>query len=177
LDEKYFGGKPCYKEGVTYKRGTGTDKQAVLVAVQRQGPVRSALISSYKVAGLDPWVQQFIDHKAHQTTDENWAYQRIGENYGAHSWVNYGSKEFARGDVHNNTAESFNSLLERAKQGIFHYMSPTHLQRYIDEIGFRWDHCTPKKKVTKKGKKKNCHGITAGNAAALIIAALILWRN
>ncbi len=154
LDEKYFGGKPRYKKGVTHKRGKGTDKQAVFVAVQRQGPARSALISSDKVAELDPWAQQFVDKKAHLMTDENWAYRRIGKNYAAHSWVNHGAKEFARGDVHNNTAESFNSLLERAKQGVFHYMSPMHLQRYLDEIGFRWDHRTPMKKVTKKGKKK-----------------------
>ena len=154
LDEKYFGGKPRYKKGVTHKRGKGTDKQAVFVAVQRQGPARSALICSDKVAELDPWVQQFVDKTAHLMTDENWAYQRIGKNYAAHSWVNHGTKEFARGDVHNNTAESFNSLLERAKQGVFHYMSPMHLQRYLDEIGFRWVHRTPTEKVTKKGKKK-----------------------
>ena len=154
LDEKYFGGKPRYKKGVTHKRGKGTDKQAIFVAVQRQGPVRSALISSDKAAELKPWVQQFVNKKAHLMTDENWAYQQIGKDYANHSSVNHGAKEFARGDVHNNTAESFNALLERAKQGVFHYMSQKHLQRYLDEIGFRWDHRTPTEKVTKKGKKK-----------------------
>ena len=87
-------------------------------------------------------------------TDENWAYQQIGKEYANHSSVNHGAKEFARGNVHNNTAESFNSLLERAKLGVFHYMSQKHLQRYLDEIGFRWVHRAPTEKVTKKGKKK-----------------------
>lgn len=41
LDEKYIGGKPRYKEGTTHKRGKGTDKQAVLVAIERQGKVRT----------------------------------------------------------------------------------------------------------------------------------------
>ena len=154
LDEKYFGGKPRYKKGVTHKRGKGTDKQAIFIAVQRQGPARSALISSDKVAELDPLVQQFVDKKAHLMTDENWAYQQIGKDYADHSYVNHGAKEFARGDVHNNTAESFNSLVERAKYGIYHYMSQKHLQRYLDEIGFRWSHRTPEEKVTKKGKIK-----------------------
>jgi len=154
LDEKYFGGKPRYKKGVTHKRGKGTDKQAIFVAVQRQGPVRSALISSDKAAELKPWVQQFVNKKAHLMTDENWAYQQIGKDYANHSSVNHGAKEFARGDVHNNTAESFNALLERAKQGVFHYMSQKHLQRYLDEIGFRWVHRVPTEKVTKKGPKK-----------------------
>ena len=154
LDEKYFGGKPRYKKGVTHKRGKGTEKQAVFVAVQRQGQARSALIESDKVAELSPWVKQFVDEKAHLMTDENRAYQRIGKDYAAHSWVNHSGKEFSRGSVHNNTAESFNSLLERAKQGIFHYISQKHLQRYLDEIGFRWAHRIPKKTVKRNGKKK-----------------------
>lgn len=154
LDEKFFGGKPRYQEGVMHKRGKGTDKQAVFVAVQRQGQARSALIESDKSAEIDPLVQQFVDKGAQLMTDENHAYQKIGKKYASHCWVNHRAKEFARGDVHNNTAESFNSLLERAKQGVFHYMSKKHLQRYLDEIGFRWDHRIPTVKVTKHRKKK-----------------------
>ena len=56
--------------------------------------------------------------------------------------------------MHNNTAESLGSLLERAKQGVFHYMSKKHLPRYLNEIGFRWEHRTPAGIVTKHGKQK-----------------------
>jgi hypothetical protein len=87
-------------------------------------------------------------------TDENRSYRKIGKQYAAHSWVKHSMEEFARGDTHNNTAESFNSLLERAKQGVFHYMSTKHLPHYLDEIGFRWDHRIPKTKVTKNGERK-----------------------
>jgi len=52
------------------------------------------------------------------------------------------------------TAESFSSILERAKLGVFHHMSNKHLKRYLNEIGFRWDHRIPSEKVTKKGRKK-----------------------
>jgi len=51
LDEKYFGGKPRHKVGVRFKRGKGFSKQCVFVAVQRKGPVRSALVNSYKNRG------------------------------------------------------------------------------------------------------------------------------
>ncbi len=87
-------------------------------------------------------------------TDENQAYLQIGKHFAGHSSVNHSAKEYARGDVHNNTAESFNSTLERAKQGVFHYMSSKHLPRYLNEIGFRWDHRIPTEKKTKKGTKK-----------------------
>jgi hypothetical protein len=33
-------------------------------------------------------------------------------------------------------------------------MSKKHLPRYLNEIGFRWDHRVPVEKVTKKGKTK-----------------------
>jgi len=125
-----------------------------LVAAQRQGAVRSALVDSDSAAALSPWVNRFAQKEAHLMTDENRAYLQIGKHYAGHSSVNHSAKEYARGDVHNNTAESFNSILERAKQGVFHYMSHQHLPRYLNEIGFRWDHRTPKKKKTKKGKKK-----------------------
>jgi hypothetical protein len=154
LDEKYFGGKPRHKVGVRFKRGKGSDKQGVLVAVERHGPVRSALIDSDKTTELLPWVERFVQKDAHLMTDENYAYRRIGKQYASHAWVKHSMEEFSRGDVHNNTAESFNSLLERAKFGVFHHMSTQHLWRYLNEIGFRWDHRLPKEKVTKNGTKK-----------------------
>lgn len=154
LDEKYFGGKPRYKKGVKHKRGKGTEKQAVLVAVERHGSVRSALVDNDKAAELQPWIECFVQKDAHLMTDENRAYPQIGKHYAHHSSVNHSAKEFARGNIHNNTAESFNSLLERAKQGIFHYMSQKHLSRYLNEIGFRWNHRIPKEKRTRKGRKK-----------------------
>ena len=154
LDEKFFGGKPRHKVGVRYKSGKGTKKQAVLVAVKRHGPVRSALIDSDKTAELLPWVKRFVQKDAYLMTDENHSYRKIGQQYASHDWVKHTMEEFARGDVHNNTAESFSSLLERAKLGVFHYMSTKHLKRYLNEIGFRWDHRLPKEKKTKDGAKK-----------------------
>ena len=154
LDEKYFGGKPRPKVGVRYKRGKGTKKQCIFVAVERKGPVRCAPVTSDKTANLFPLVDQFVQKDAHLMTDENHAYLKIGKQYASHCWVKHSMEEFARGEVHNNTAESFSSLLERAKLGVFHHLSKKHLTRYLNEIGFRWDHRVPKEKVTKDGRKK-----------------------
>jgi len=154
LDEKYFGGKPRHKVGVRFKDGKGTRKQCVFIAVERKGAVRSSLVESDKTSNLLPHVNKFVQKSACLMTDENRSYRKIGKQYAAHSWVKHSMEEFARGDTHNNTAESFNSLLERAKQGVFHYMSTKHLPHYLDEIGFRWDHRIPKTKVTKNGERK-----------------------
>jgi len=64
---------------------------------------------------------------------------------------NHGAKELVNGDAHNNTAESFNAILERAKQGVFHSISTWHLQRYVSEVVFRWNHRDPAKEISKNG--------------------------
>ena len=99
-------------------------------------------------------VNKFVHKDSQLRTDQLHAYKKIGKDYASHKWVNHLNKEYARGDVHNNTAESFNATLERAKQGVFHYMSKKHLKRYLDEIGFRWNHRVPISKKNKKGGLK-----------------------
>ena len=122
--------------------------------MERNGPVRATPVVSDQIAEISPQLDRFVDKQAHLMTDENHSYQSIGRKYAAHDWVNHSQKEYARDDIHNNTAESFSAILERAKQGVFHYMSTEHLRRYLNEIGFRWDHRLPELKLTKKGELK-----------------------
>jgi transposase-like protein len=140
IDEKYFGGKPRKEKGVVHKRGKGTDKQPVLVMVERAGVVRAKTIDNDRYDSIAPVVERHVDRDSYLMTDQHRVYQRLGANYAGHSYVNHSDQEYARGEVHNNTAESFNALLERAKQGVFHWLSTKHLQRYINEIAFRWNH-------------------------------------
>ena len=95
-----------------------------------------------------------MDQEAHLMLDKSRSHQALAKSYVIHDFVNHGEKEFVRGDAHINTTESFSALLERAKQGIFHYLSKVHLPRYLDEIGFRWNHRIPDREIIKKGKKK-----------------------
>ena len=122
--------------------------------MERNGPVRATSVASDKITELSPQLDRLVDKQAHLMTDENHSYQSIGRQYAAHDWVNHSQKQYARGDVHNNTAESFSAILERAKQGVFHYLSTQHLDRYLHEIGFRWDHRIPELKLTKTSDLK-----------------------
>ena len=99
-------------------------------------------------------MNQLVENNAHLMTDQHQALCNIANNYAGHSSVNHLRKQYARGRVHTNTAESFGAILERTKFGVFHYMSKKHLSRYLNEIGFRWDHRIPEVKITKNGKKK-----------------------
>ena len=80
--------------------------------------------------------------------------QMIGQEFMSHSYVKHSLHEYRRGDVHCNTAESFSSLFERARIGVFHYFSKKHLSRYFNEFGFCWEHRVPLEKETKDGELK-----------------------
>ena len=126
----------------------------MFIAVERRGSVRSVPVESDSIAVLKPVVNAFVSTEAHLMSDEHHSYVNIAKAYRGHSHVNHGRGEYARGNVHNNTAESFAAILERAKQGVFHYLSKMHLSRYLDEIGFRWNHREAKEYVTRKGETK-----------------------
>ena len=124
------------------------------MAVERYGAVRTAPVENDSIAALSPVIHQFVDKNSHLMTDQLNSYTSIGQNFASHQSVNHGNKEYARGEVHNNTAESFSALVERAKQGVFHFWSKDHLKRYLHEFEFRWNHREPKFKKTKKGNLK-----------------------
>jgi hypothetical protein len=85
----------------------------VLVAVERGGPVRAVPVRDDSIASLSPVITRLVDKAAHLMTDQLHSYKRIGKRYASHESVNHARHEYARGNVHNNTAEPFGAILER----------------------------------------------------------------
>src|SRR5208283_35679 len=103
-DETYIGGKPRYK-GLN-KRGRGTSKTPVFVAVERQGQIRRRVVADVTGQTLKSAIREEVDRQARIMTDELFSYRGIGTEFaGGHHSVSHGTKEYARGDVHTNTAE------------------------------------------------------------------------
>ncbi len=148
LDEKYIGGKPRHGSKPS-KVGRGTDKNAVFVAVQRQGNSQAFHIQSLKE--IKAIAKTHITRESRIMTDEGRWYLPLSSYFKTHETVNHSRKEYARGTVHNNTAESFASMLERAKQGVYHYISSEHLHHYLAEVVFRWNHILYDKRLVKRG--------------------------
>jgi transposase-like protein len=154
MDEKFIGGKPRHRYGVRHKGGKATAKQSIFVAIQRHGPVFPVPVATVKKDTICPIIDAVADPSSDLMTDKGNVFKQAGRQFASHQSVYHMAKEYARGNVHINTAESFSSMLERAKNGVFHYMSPEHLNRYLTELSFRWFNRDPKEVVTKIGKKK-----------------------
>ena len=54
-----------------------------------------------------------------------------------HYTVRHSTGQYVVGDVHTNGIESFWAMLKRSYHGVYHRMSPKHLQRYVNEIASR----------------------------------------
>ncbi len=148
-DECYVGGKPRHGgpkgKGQKQKRlyGRGTDKQAVMVLVERNGRAIATPIYTASSAELKKPILEYVAKSATIMTDELPAYQGIGKSFeGGHKTVNHGDKKYARYEenlaIHSNTAESFFALMKRGHYGTFHKLSKKHINRYCDEFSFRW---------------------------------------
>ena len=138
-DEVYIGGKPRKHTGL-HKRGGGTQKTPVFVAVERQGQIRRRVIASINGENLKAAMKDFVDTSAKIMTDENKIYRPVTSEYAGHETVMHSAGEYARGDAHVNTAESSNALIKRAIVGTWHNVSKQYLHRYLWQCDFLWNH-------------------------------------
>src|SRR5262249_46716855 len=104
-DETFVGGKPRYR-GPGNPRGT-YGKQPVVALVQRDGDVRAFPVERVTAATLKDAIRSNVAPSGRIMTDEASAYAGIGDEFeGGHETVRHGAREYARGDVTVNSAES-----------------------------------------------------------------------
>ncbi len=138
VDEMYIGPrKPRYPG--TSKRGHGTSKTPVFCAVQRGGQIRRRIIADVSGFTLKAAIREEVDSRARIMSDENNAYYGIGREYVSHETVCHSTNEYARGEVHSNTAESTHALVKRGIVGIYHNVSREYLHRYLWQFDFMWN--------------------------------------
>jgi hypothetical protein len=136
IDETYIGGK---QRG--HKRKL-RNKDVVLGMRQRGGPLRLVQIKDAKTGTLYDAIAKHVDRKVDTImTDDAGAYNFRWTQYmhAKHRRIRHSRKEYVRGEVHTNTVESAFSLLKRAVIGTYHQLSIKHLQRYLDEFGYRFN--------------------------------------
>lgn len=136
VDETYVGGR-----GWGGKRGRGSQSKTPVVAIcERDGRMASKSIKNASRKTLYSAIQENVGRESTIMTDEWPSYRGIGEHFnGGHQSVQHSKGEYARGQVHVNSCESFFGLLKRGVHGTFHHVSRKHIDRYCVEFSFRWN--------------------------------------
>jgi transposase-like protein len=137
-DETYIGGKPRIHGNA--RRGRGTKKTPVFAAVERQGRIRRQVVADVSGKTLKGAIREMVSKQSRLMTDDFPAYRGIGKEFaGGHESVAHSTREYVRGDIHTNTAESSFALLKRGITGIYHSVSKEYLHRYLWQFDFLWN--------------------------------------
>ena len=142
-DEMYVGGKEhnrhASKRSGKMGRGSG-GKTPVFGLVQRNGQVRAMTVPNVSRAVIMPHITQKVLPASTIYTDEYGTYQDVAKAGYDHQRINHGAKVYVSGDVHTNTIEGFWSLTKRGVGGVYHSVSSKHLQGYLNEYAWRYNH-------------------------------------
>jgi transposase-like protein len=140
-DEAYFGGSDTNRH--EWKKLGKDAKATVFGAVQRGGKIIAKVIETADTETLHFAVRDSVVKDSTLYTDEANGYATAKFDF-IHDTVNHSAKEYVRKEedgtkVHTNTIEGYWSLVKRTISGTYVSVEPFHLERYLDEYGFRYD--------------------------------------
>jgi len=130
-DETYIGGKA----------GWGREnKTAVFGTVERHGRIKVKAVRDVKTETLLSEMKKMVLKGSTVITDGMLSYQRVPELGLEHKTINHSKAMHAAGDLHTSSIDAFWGHFKRSLAGTYCSVSPKHLQNYLDEFAFRYDH-------------------------------------
>lgn len=142
-DESFFGGlnknRHADKKVAESQGRSCKDKTPVFGMVDLKGNVSAHVVTDTTGRTLKAVIDKHVKKGEESiiVTDEWLGYSKIKEEY-QHVIINHLSGEYVKGGFHNNTIEGFWSQLKRTIKGTHIHVSRKHLQKYVDEVAFRY---------------------------------------
>lgn len=115
-------------------------KTYVVGMVERDGKLRLKVVTDLSSKTLSIVARKNISKDIELIITDEWAayYNALGPTF-ARRWQRIKhKKQYVRGNIHTNSIENAFSLLKRGITGSWHHVSAKHLQRYLDEMSFRF---------------------------------------
>lgn len=167
VDETFVGGrednKHAHKKGNLGRGSVG--KTIVMGLVQRGGEIRAGVIDNVRSGTLRRIVYANVAKGSKVFTDEFKAYNDLRHDFD-HQTINHRKGEYARGEATTNAVESLWALFKRQYHGTHHFISPKHMDAYLNEMTFRLN-----RRDLDKGQRVN--GLLAQIEGPLTYKALI----
>ncbi|MGD9659980.1 MAG: IS1595 family transposase [Porticoccaceae bacterium] len=139
-DETYMGNRPA-----SLGKGSFISmKRKIFALVDRDTKqARSVVVDKVSINSLKPIVEANLSREAQLMTDQAAFYRQIGEGFAAHHTVNHSIGEYVQKDnpqFHTNTVENYFSVFKRGMRGTYQHCAHHHLNRYLAEFDFRYNH-------------------------------------
>jgi transposase-like protein len=153
VDETFIGGKPANmhhdrrvrishiqsKQARTSNTYGLAGKSAIMGMYDREArQVRATVVQNVKRETLQNEILNSIAHGSTIYSDQAVSYDKLRDHF-VHETVNH-TTEYVNGQVHTNCLENFWSLMKRNLRGTYVAVEPFHLDRYVDEQVFRFNH-------------------------------------
>ena len=134
MDETFFGGREANKHAHKKQRlGRGGVGKAVIAGAKDRATneVRAEVVEATDAKTLQGFVADHAAPGATVYTDEAAAYKGMPFK---HESVCHSAGEYVKEMAHTNGMESFWATLKRAHKGVYHKISPKHLDRYVRQF-------------------------------------------
>lgn len=140
-DEAYIGGIENNKhkdKQAKDGREANLNKMPVVGIVETAGRVVTKVMPWVTKNNLEDFILAHVDRKAVLVTDGLNLYAKVGRKFD-HVVVNKDAGQRKIGKFHTNGIENYWSLFSRMLHGTYHQISDKHLQRYCDELSYRFN--------------------------------------
>lgn len=152
VDEAYLGGKEENRHMKDRIKGK-KEKSVVIGLVDRNNKrVKAIKVDNAKAISLQSQIYKNVKEENILITDEFKSYSSISNTRYNHKRINHSSGEYVKygstnkqGEerkafkIHTNTIEGFWSQLKRGINGVYHWVSHKHIQKYCNEFSYKYD--------------------------------------
>lgn len=138
-DESYVGGKLDNKHEKKQEEliGRGKGMAPIVTVIERNGSVKTTATEDVSSLSIYKLITENVEGGETLITDGFTSYNWVGRQYN-HISVKHNKNRVTYGEKHTNNVECYFSHFKRMIIGTYHQISTKHLQRYCDEMDFRY---------------------------------------